>query len=69
MEPQETRDILTPDQLADWLQVGPQWVLKNTLARRLPGQFKAGRSWRYDRAAIEKHRLTYGDVLLPKRKR
>lgn len=69
MEPQPTQEILTPEQLADWLQVGPQWVLKNTLARRIPGQFKAGRSWRYDRPAIERHRLATGEVLLPKGKR
>lgn len=65
MEPQSYPEILTPPQLADWLQVGEKWVEKNTQARRIPGQFKAGKYWRYDRLAIEKHRLATNSVLLP----
>lgn len=61
------RDILTPPQLVDWLEVGEDWVEKNTQARRIPGQFKAGRYWRYRRADIEKQILATGQALLPKR--
>lgn len=67
MGPNSTKEMLTASDLGDWLQVGPKWVEKNTQARRIPGQFKAGRSWRYDRAAIEKQRLATGQILLPKR--
>lgn len=66
MDTQSYPENLTPAQLQDWLQVGEKWVEKNTQARRIPGQFKAGKYWRYERAAIEKHRLATGDVLLPK---
>lgn len=66
MDTPKTPDILTPNQLADWLQVGEKWVEKNTQARRIPGQFKAGKYWRYDRAAIEMQRLKTGEALLPK---
>ncbi len=66
MEPQASPENLTPEQLADWLQVGEKWVEKNTQDRRIPGQFKAGKYWRYNRASIEKQRLTTGSVLLPK---
>lgn len=72
MEPQTTPtnpDILTPGGLVDWLGVGEKWVQKNTQARRIPGQFKAGKYWRYRRAEIEKQILKTGQALLPKAKR
>lgn len=72
MEPQQTPstpDILTPVALVDWLGVGEDWVEKNTQARRIPGQFKAGRYWRYRRSEIEKQILKTGQALLPKAKR
>jgi hypothetical protein len=72
MEPQQiptNPEILTPDALEDWLGVGEEWVTKNTQARRIPGQFKAGRSWRYRKADIEKQILKTGQALLPKAQR
>ncbi len=68
-EPSREGEILTAAELEGWLKVGPDWVEKNTQARRIPGQFKAGRSWRYLKAAIEKNILTRGEALLPKAKR
>ncbi len=60
-------EVLTVPQLMEWLQVGKKWVANNVA--RIPGAFKAGRSWRFERAAIEKQRLTTGKVLLPSRKK
>lgn len=57
--------FLTPEELAAFLKVPPRWVEKQTQARRLPGQTKVGRYWRYRRADIEKQILT-GEILLPK---
>lgn len=69
MEPlntQETPDILTPTGLVDWLKVGEDWVEKNTQAHRIPGQFKAGKYWRYRKVEIERQILKTGQALLPK---
>lgn len=70
MEPQHTPtdEILTAPELQDWLKVGEDWVEKNTQARKIPGMFKAGRSWRYRKVEIEKQILTTGQALLPKGK-
>lgn len=40
-----------------------RWL--ETHRSRIPGAFRVGRLWRYDRVAIEKQRLTTGQVLLP----
>jgi len=61
------RPILTPIGLQRFLAVEEAWVEKNTQARLIPGQFKAGRYWRYRRADIEKQMLS-GQVLLEKKK-
>lgn len=58
-----SRPILTGRGLELYLAVGPDWVEKNTLAKRIPGAFKVGKGWRYEKAAIDLHRLTTGKVL------
>lgn len=58
------RPYLTDLGLRRWLNVGEEWVTKNTQARRIPGQKKMGRSWRYERAAIELQLAKTGKALL-----
>jgi hypothetical protein len=61
-------DVLTGPDLQDWLKVEEDWVEKNTQARRIPGQFKAGKYWRYLRTEILRNILATGQVLRdPKR--
>lgn len=62
------RPTLTALGLQRWLNVGEDWVEKNTQAGRIPGQFKTGRAWKYERAAIELQKLTTGQVLKAPRK-
>lgn len=61
------RPNLTRRGLERFLNVGQRWVERNTAARRIPGQHRCGREWRYKRADIEKAQLS-GQVLLPKAK-
>lgn len=70
MEPQTAPidEVLTAEELADWQKVGLKFVEKNTQARRIPGQYKAGRSWRYRRADIERQILKTGKMLLDRKK-
>lgn len=64
------RPILTALGLQRYLAVGDDWVEKNTLAKRIPGAFKVGKGWRYEKAAIDLQRLTTGQVLrTPKARR
>ncbi len=56
---------LTRRGLERFLNVGQRWVERNTAARRIPGQHRCGRVWRYKRADVEKAQLS-GQVLLPK---
>ena len=56
---------LTARELMDWLRVGKKWVNQYTAARRIPGAFKTGRSWKYPRHAIELQKIRTGEVLLP----
>jgi hypothetical protein len=58
-----SRHLLTPRELAFRLSMSLKWVEKQTQARRIPGQTKIGRVWRYDWIAIEK-RLVSGTLLL-----
>lgn len=46
------REILTPEQVADYLQVQPRTVLEWLRTGRLPGA-KIGRLWRVRRHALE----------------
>lgn len=71
--PSSAGEILTDEELAAWLRlpVDPEtgrcvWVEKNALARRIPGQFKAGRYRRYRKDAILRQILKTGRVLLEK---
>lgn len=58
-------EYLTPEQLAEKLNVSRKTVTKWTQARRVPGQTKLGRIWRYSRFAIEKA-LVREQFLLPR---
>jgi len=71
MEPQTnpTEEVLTDEELAAWQKVGLEMIVKATQARRIPGAYKAGRSWRYRRADIERQILKTGQMLLPRKTR
>ena len=58
----------TPQELAERLNVSKKFVQNQTLARRIPGQIKIGRVWRYCRAEVEKAMLKGGQFLLPARR-
>ena len=59
-------DFLTPRELADKIKMSVKWVTNQTQARRIPGQTKMGRLWRYRLTEIEK-RLLSGELLNEKR--
>lgn len=59
------RPNLTALGLRRWLNVGEKWVENHTLARRIPGQRKVGKYWRYEKAAIELQILATGQALKP----
>ena len=61
-------EVLTAPEVDAWLRMPKRWTERQTQARRMPGAFRTGRFWRYDRREIEKRRLT-GQILLPKRAR
>ncbi len=44
--------LLTPEDIADWLQVTPQWVYEMARTRQIPA-IKLGRYWRFDRDSIQ----------------
>jgi hypothetical protein len=58
-------DYLTPEDLAFKLAMSLKWVQTNTQLRRIPGQTKIGRLWRYRRDEVER-RLLSGAFLLEK---
>lgn len=66
--PGETRapEYLTPQALAAMMSVSLKFIIKQTQARRIPGQIKVGRIWRYKRSEVEK-RVLSGHFLLPAR--
>ena len=51
-------DYLTPKELAAKVNMSLKWVVTHTQARRIPGQTKLGRVWRYRRAEVEKRLLS-----------
>jgi hypothetical protein len=57
--------LLSAKELAKFLNVSLKFVEKYTALRRIPGQTKVGRVWRYDLRAIEK-KLLSGELLLSK---
>ncbi len=61
--PQTLPDFYTAEELATKLNMSLKWVVTHTQARRIPGQIKMGRLWRYRRADVEK-RLVAGKFLL-----
>ncbi len=56
-------ELISPKQLADRLHISLKWVEKHTQGRRIPGQIKVGRVWRYDWMEVQKRMLS-GQVLL-----
>jgi excisionase family DNA binding protein len=62
---QAQNEFLTPQEVAGKLNMSLKWVTKQTQARRMPGQIKIGRLWRYRRTDVEK-RLLAGSFLLEK---
>jgi hypothetical protein len=55
--------LLTPRELANRLQISIKWVEKQTQNRRIPGQVKVGRVWRYSWVEIQRRMLS-GQILL-----
>ena len=56
--------FMTATELALFLHVSLKFVQKHTALRRIPGQIKVGRHWRYNRIEIEKHMLGHMQFLL-----
>ena len=54
----EDPEYLTPPQLAKKLNMSLKWIQTQTQARRIPGQVKIGRLWRYRRWDVEKRLLS-----------
>lgn len=59
-------DFLKPKELADKIGMSLKWVTAQTQARRVPGQIKIGRLWRYRLTEVEK-RLLAGQFLHEKK--
>ncbi|MBN1578744.1 MAG: helix-turn-helix domain-containing protein [Chitinispirillaceae bacterium] len=59
-----TTEYLTARELALLLNVSQKFIQSQTQARRIPGQIKVGRVWRYNRAEVEKSMLKGGQFLL-----
>ena len=59
----EINEYFTGEELAKILNVSIKFIQKQTQARRIPGQVKVGRLWRYNRAEIEKAMLRGGQFL------
>lgn len=64
----ELSDFYTPQELALRLNVSIKFVQTQTQARRIPGQVKVGRLWRYNRAEVEKAILKGGQFLRPRQR-
>ena len=62
---QNSSDFFTPKELALKLNMSLKWVITQTQARRIPGQTKIGRLWRYRKTDVEK-RLLSEEFLLKK---
>ena len=56
-------EYFTPNELAALLNMSLKWVVKYTQLRRIPGQIKIGRLWRYRRTEVQM-RLLSGTFLL-----
>ncbi|MFC1584630.1 helix-turn-helix transcriptional regulator [Fibrobacterota bacterium] len=60
----QNQEYLNAHELAHKLNMSLKWVVKHTQTRRIPGQIKVGRLWRYRKQDIEKA-LLKGQFLLP----
>ena len=58
--------FLTPRQMANILNMSLKWVVKQTQERRMPGQTKIGRLWRYHISEVEDRLNAGGQFLLDK---
>ena len=65
MEQQQLKEYLTPRELADKLAVSLRFIEDNTMAKKIPGQIKIGRLWRYKITEVEKA-LLRGTFLIEK---
>lgn len=60
--------LLDKKELSEMLNVSERFIEKHTQSRRIRGQIKVGRLWRYSKMEIEKALLNGKDFLLPRRK-
>ena len=59
-------DFFSPPELARKLNMSLKWVVKHTQARRIAGQVKIGRLWRYNKIEVEKRLISGQEFLLKK---
>jgi len=61
----QSKEFLSPRELAEKLSVSLRFVEDNTYSRRIPGAIKIGRVWRYRVSDVEKA-LLRGSLLIEK---
>lgn len=59
-------NLMSPPELASLLGISKKWVEAHTQERRIPGQVKVGRLWRYNREEVLKRLLSGNPFLLEK---
>lgn len=59
----DTNELLTPDELAQYLKMSRKFIEKHIATRRLPGIVRIGWHWRFRRSEVDK-RLSTGSLLL-----
>jgi excisionase family DNA binding protein len=47
------REIMTTGEVAEWLHVHPMTLYRLAHGHKIPGAFKVGGEWRFQREAIE----------------
>ena len=57
-------DYFTPEELALKINMSVKFIQTNTQLRKIPGQTKIGRLWRYRRSEVEKRLLLGSEQFL-----
>jgi excisionase family DNA binding protein len=69
LQPSTEPGFFTPEQLAAYMQVPLRSIRKWAMERRIVGQVKVGRLWRFRRADIERAALPGNNILLSNEER
>jgi excisionase family DNA binding protein len=64
MESTATREFMTTEELAQYLNFSVKSIEKHRVTGRIPGAVRVGRVWRFSRAEVNK-RILSGSLLLP----